>query len=205
MNTPGHRDRIGFERLSANGKWYDTVFVPRLTDYFTAWKVWANPATGTVLALDNLKDAERAIFPLYRRFHAMVKGSFLVSNADLENMGFPPRGTGKRSPHPVDHLFINLSVIPAGHLALNVVYENRDTGSPTRPYYLIGAVIYYLLSPTPVVNANELTHSRLATRSPCRLTFDPEQRGQTLYLAARWQNRRGEPGPWSEIISAIVP
>jgi hypothetical protein len=205
MSTSDNRDRIGFERLSANGIWYDAIFVPRLTDYFAAWNVWADPATGTVLALDNLKDTEQALFPLYRRFRATLKGSLLVSNADLEAMGFPPRGTGKRSPHPVDRLFINLGVIPVGNLVLNVAFENRDTGSSTRPYYLTGAVVYYTLSPTPIVNANELAGSRLATRSPCRLAFEPEQRGKTVYLAARWQNRRGELGPWSEIVSAIVP
>jgi hypothetical protein len=205
MNKPGNRDRIGFESLSANGIWYDTVFTPRLTNYFTLWNIWADPATSTILTRDNLKDAEQTLFPLYRRFHATLKGSLLVSNADLEAMGFPPRGSGKRSPHPVDRLFINLSVIPIGNLTLHIAFENRDTGSSIKPYYLTGAVIYYALSPTPIFHANELTSSRLATRSPCLLTFAPEQRGQTLYLAARWQNRRGELGPWSETVSAIIP
>lgn len=205
MNTPGNRDRVGFESDSANGVWYDAVFVPALTAYFSGYALWADPATGTVLALDNLKDAERILFPLYRRFHAAVKGSPSASNADLEEMGFPPRGTGKRSPHPVDRMFIDLSVIPAGNLVLNVGFENRDSGRTPRPYFLSGAVIYYAFSPVPVVSGNALTCSRLATRSPCRLAFAPEERGATVWLAARWQNRRGELGPWSEIVSAVVP
>jgi hypothetical protein len=31
------------------------------------------------------------------------------------------------------------------------------------------------------------------------------QRGKTVYFALRWENTRGEKGPWSEIMSAIIP
>jgi hypothetical protein len=205
MGTPGNRDRIGFESTSASGAWYDSTYTPGQTAYFTRYKLWADPATSTSLALDNLKDAEEVFFPLYREFHATVKASPLVSNADLEEMGFPPRGTGEKSPHPVDRTFIDLNVIPLGNLVLNVAFEDRDTGSSAIPYYLTGAVIYYSVSDTPVVNQNELIASRLATRSPYELIFTPDQRGKNVYLAARWQNRRGELGPWSEIVTAIVP
>ena len=62
-----------------------------------------------------------------------------------------------------------------------------------------------MVSDTPVVDQNALFHSKLATRSPHKFAFPPEQRGKTVYLAARWQNRRGELGPWSAIVSAIIP
>jgi hypothetical protein len=32
-----------------------------------------------------------------------------------------------------------------------------------------------------------------------------EDRGKKLYFALRWENTRGEKGPWSEIHSTIIP
>jgi hypothetical protein len=205
MSATANRNRIGFEANSANGIWYNSTYTPKLTLYNTNYALWDDPATSTSLALDNLKDAEKDLFPLYRQFHATVKGSPLVSNADLEAMGFPPRESGGGSPHPVDHTFVDLNVLPLGNLVINIAFENRDTGSSVVPYYLTGVVIYYVTSDTPIVNQNQLSFSRLATHSPFELIFDPEQRGQTVYISGRWQNRRGELGPWSDIVSAIIP
>jgi hypothetical protein len=45
----------------------------------------------------------------------------------------------------------------------------------------------------------------LRTRTPHVLEFTEPQRGQTVYLALRWQNEKGEKGPWSEIQSTVIP
>ncbi|MDR2362469.1 MAG: hypothetical protein LBD91_07040 [Prevotellaceae bacterium] len=58
--------------------------------------------------------------------------------------------------------------------------------------------------PTPT-DWEELINSSFATRSPMRMTFSGHDRGTRLFLAARWENNRGEKGPWTEIFSAIVP
>jgi hypothetical protein len=205
MNVADNRSLIGFGADTPSGEWYDSVCVPALDVYSTTYRTWSSLATRTPLALDNLKDAERVYFPLYRQFHATVKASALVSNSSLEAMGFPPRHEGGGQRHPVNRTFIDLSVRPIGYVALSVAFENRDTGSSVIPYYLTGAVVSHSVSTTPVTDPNHLTHSRLATRSPMRIFFEPELRGATVYFAARWQNRRGELGPWSDISVAIIP
>jgi hypothetical protein len=35
--------------------------------------------------------------------------------------------------------------------------------------------------------------------------FENDQRGKTVYFALRWENTRGEKGPWSAIQIAIIP
>ncbi|MDR1896627.1 MAG: hypothetical protein LBR10_07550, partial [Prevotellaceae bacterium] len=182
-----------------------TVYTSKLLIYNTEYGLWLNPATSTPLVLDDLKDAENAFFPVYRDFYGMVKASPLVTNADLEGMGFSPRPDGSRSHHPVNKMFININVIPFGAYILKIAFENRDTGSSVIPYYLAGAIIFFRVSDTPVTDPNELTQFVLATRSPYKLVFDPSQRGKYVYIAARWQNKRGEKGHWSEIICVVVP
>jgi hypothetical protein len=51
----------------------------------------------------------------------------------------------------------------------------------------------------------ELTNSVLATRTPHILEFTELDRGKTVYIAMRWQNKKGHKGPPSEIQSAIIP
>jgi hypothetical protein len=65
--------------------------------------------------------------------------------------------------------------------------------------------IAWALSDTPVTRWNELTHSNVDTNSPFTLVFENDQCGKTIYFAIRWENTRGEKGPWSEITSAIIP
>jgi hypothetical protein len=57
----------------------------------------------------------------------------------------------------------------------------------------------------PPADHNALTRSVLATRTPHTFEFTEEERGKTVYMAACWQNEKGQKGPWSEIVSAIVP
>ena len=199
-----NRVRIDFG-AGPNGVWFDATYTPKLTAYDTTYRIWDNPATSSLIVLDNLKDAEKDFFPVYRRFYRTVKVFPFVTDGLLEAMGFPPRPSGNYTHYPVDRMFINLLLRPLGNLALLAAFANRDTGSSVIPYYLNGAVIYYSVSDTPVTGQTELPHSRLATRSPLELIFEPEQRGKTVYFAARWQNRWGELGPWSEIVSAVIP
>jgi hypothetical protein len=135
----------------------------------------------------------------------MAKANPLATDAYLETMGFPPRPSGKHSRHPVDNLFVYLNALAIGAYTIKVAFENRDTGSSVVPEYLTGVVLYYSVSDTPITNPNDLAQSRLATRSPHEFSFDPSQRSKTAYLAGRWQNRRGELGPWSEIVSIVIP
>jgi hypothetical protein len=204
MSDGNNRTVIGFAAGTPSGTWYDTVYAPALARYEAAYQLWVNPATSTRLVLDDLKDAESEFFPIYRTFYATVKPSPLVSNAFLEDMGMPPRPSGGHSPHPVDKFFISVNAVPMGNRVVRVTFENRDTGSSVVPEFLTGAVVYYMVSDTPVSDQNMLAFSKLATRSPLKLTFDPSLRGQTVYFAARWQNRRGEVGPWSEIVSVVI-
>jgi hypothetical protein len=43
------------------------------------------------------------------------------------------------------------------------------------------------------------------TRTPFTFAFDEFQRGKTVYFCLCGEKTRGEKGPWSEIISVIIP
>jgi hypothetical protein len=74
-----------------------------------------------------------------------------------------------------------------------------------KPFGVHGAEIKWGFSETEVINPDDLPHSAFDTRSPFRIEFRGEDRGKTVRFCLRWENTRGVKGPWSEIVSAIVP
>jgi hypothetical protein len=58
--------------------------------------------------------------------------------------------------------------------------------------------------PQPVSIA-DLRNSAFATATPYTFSFDEPDRGKTLYICPRWENNKGDKGPWGEIVKAIVP
>ncbi|MDR1279698.1 MAG: hypothetical protein LBK99_02600 [Opitutaceae bacterium] len=63
----------------------------------------------------------------------------------------------------------------------------------------------WVISLTQPTSLDQITHSEFSTRSAIVLDFDENQRGQRIWLIARWENTRGQKGPWTDILSAIIP
>jgi hypothetical protein len=74
-----------------------------------------------------------------------------------------------------------------------------------KPKGIQGLEMRWLIAETPPTRWAELTHSEFATRSPLHFTFENDQRGQLFYYAARWENTKGEKGPWTEITRVVIP
>jgi hypothetical protein len=51
----------------------------------------------------------------------------------------------------------------------------------------------------------DLINSAFDTKSPYTFVFEEAQRRKMLYFCLRWENGKGEKGPWSEIYSAVIP
>jgi hypothetical protein len=88
---------------------------------------------------------------------------------------------------------------------LKVLFHDMNSDSKAKPYGTNGAVLAYAVLDAPPADQSALTRDVLATRTPHILEFTEEERGKTVYVAACWQNEKGQRGPWSEIENAIVP
>jgi hypothetical protein len=62
----------------------------------------------------------------------------------------------------------------------------------------------YILSVPPQSPA-DLPNSFFTRRYKDLLELPPESSGKTCYMAARFENSKGESGPWGTMISAIIP
>jgi hypothetical protein len=68
-----------------------------------------------------------------------------------------------------------------------------------------GAVIIWSILEEPPTGTDDLTMHTMASKTPHSLQFREDERGKTVYIAASWQNERGNIGQWSEILSAVIP
>jgi hypothetical protein len=77
--------------------------------------------------------------------------------------------------------------------------------SKAKPHGYDGIVLIWDILDTPPARPEDLTQHTMASKTPHAIPFDETERGKTVYIAASWQNERGNIGQWSEIQSAIVP
>jgi hypothetical protein len=83
--------------------------------------------------------------------------------------------------------------------------RDSQSGKRARPEFTNGAVLFWSVSDTPITNQEELNTSELVTRTPHIMSFSPTERGKMVYMAGRWQTGGGKKGPWSDIVSAVIP
>jgi hypothetical protein len=62
-----------------------------------------------------------------------------------------------------------------------------------------------ILEAPPAGGVNDLHRVEFAGKSPLYLMCREEDRGKTLYMAGRWRNSSPSGGPWSAIISVVIP
>jgi hypothetical protein len=95
-------------------------------------------------------------------------------------------------------------------LKLHQIYEIElrfwvlETGQAHVPDTMGGVVVYTRVSDTPITSQTDLHDSRLLTSHISILSFPPELRGKTVYVACRWESKRGVEGEWSPIQSFII-
>jgi hypothetical protein len=204
MLIPANFERMG---LAGVKSWIEDTFQPAYDKFTAAYGDWENPAERTQVRTVTLNDAEEAFIVLYRQLYALLKGNPLVANADLVAMGMPERNSGGRHPAPM------VTTSPVAHVKTpgpgQIEIHFRD-GSPdgagrAKPPGVHGAEIVWATLDSVPVDWSELVHSSFDTASPFHLAFEGHERGRHLYYALRWENTRGEKGPWSEIQSAVIP
>ncbi|MDR1223373.1 MAG: hypothetical protein LBL07_10930 [Tannerella sp.] len=91
---------------------------------------------------------------------------------------------------------------------VRIHYHDAGSHGIGKPEGVHGGEFVYVVRTAgdpPPKDWKELTNSVFDTRTPLTLTFTGEQRGMILYFASRWENTRGEKGPWNAIQWVIIP
>jgi hypothetical protein len=99
----------------------------------------------------------------------------------------PLAGTEEADPADAYGCTIHIGIMPPGGATLEEAASEK----------------HYLLRPPK--DGKGLLHLCFTRRRKERLVFDAEDSGKTVYVCARYENRKGEAGSWGPVASAVIP
>lgn len=161
-----------------------------------------NRTSADVLAKD---EAGSAYKKTIRSFVAQwLANNSKVTDSDRARMGLTVK-TGTRTLTPVP------TTSPVGSVDFSVrlqhsisYYDEASAHSNAKPAGVHGCEIYMKVDGDAPKDATELSYVATDTASPYVVKFDGSKAGKMVYYWLRWVNTRGEAGPWSVVVSAMV-
>ena len=166
-----------------------------------------NPTTRTNAAICKREEARNALKVQLRPFiQGRLKHNLRVTNDDLisMNLSVPDRKLTP-APDPTGRPTLEIQLSAPG--IIGVKFFSADQKGRAKPHGMRGIELRWILGDkeNPPVNWSSLMNSESATRSPMRFAFEGHDRGKCFFFAARWENTRCVKGPWTEIMSVVIP
>ena len=157
-----------------------------------------NTKTKTII---QIKDgAKEELMTALRAVYADIPASIWTLE-DRNTLNVHERST-TRTPAPVPITVPIGQVNTSRRLEHTISFTNED-GSSAKPFGVHGCQIWYKIG-TPAVDPSELSFMFTDTASPHIHQFSGEHVGKNVYYWLRWENTRGETGPWSDVVMATI-
>jgi hypothetical protein len=178
----------------------------QMADFEKKLRIVDDPGTHTPVATQAKKTAKKLLEKTMRNaVGEYLTRNHLVSDDDRIAMGLPiHKTTHTSSPIAHDAPGVDADTSILGRISIHF-FEKEHRHKKAKPAGQIGVEIVWVIRDTPPTRWDELLHSAMSTRTPYTFSFENDQRGQTFYFAIRWENTRGEKGPWSAIQNVIIP
>jgi hypothetical protein len=170
-----------------------------------AFEIASNKQNRTKADVQAKDDARKPYEKDLRHFVAQwLANNSKVSNSERERMGLTVK-SDTRTPVAVPTSF------PVGAIDFSIRLQHTiqfaDQSSPrskAKPAGVHGCEIWMKIDGNAPIDASELSYLATDTSTPYIATFEGKYGGKTVYYWLRWVNTRGEHGPWSNTISAMV-
>lgn len=170
----------------------------------TAYEGHLNAQSVAQSACQAKEDSRKAWEQEIRSQVRKLQSSDKVTNADRAALGITVpsdsrSSAGVPSSRPI--------VIVAESKPLSHTLHFFDENTPNRrakPTGVMGAEVWVKVSDTPPKGSDDLQFLGLDTRTPYVSAFEDEDAGKTAYYRLRWVNRKGDQGPWSDVVSASI-
>lgn len=145
---------------------------------------------------------------LLAKFRPFVQGSLIhnsrVTSADLRSMPLPVR-KAVHTPHPAPKGRPAIDVRPTNNRQHTLIAENQETVKREKPIDAAGVKYCWGFFESKPDDPELLNHSRYSRRLELILDFQEHDEGRRVYYAAHYENEKGDPGPWSDMVSALIP
>lgn len=178
-----------------------TALTSQLSTWQTAYALTTNANTKTKTATENKDIAKNALMVTLRAVYGDIPNSALTTT-DRNTLNLP-EASDSRTPAPVPTSKPIAQVDTSQRLQHTISFTNED-GSVAKPAGVHGCQIWMKVGGTAPTDPSELSYVATDTATPYVLKFKGEDAGKNVYYWLRWENTRGEAGPWSDAVMATV-
>ena len=172
--------------------------------FTSALAVVNNPATKTKATVAAKDGAKAAMLDIVRGYAQQVRNNNGVSNADKTALGLTiPDRTPTVVPPPTSQPLLNIIGATPGVHTLR--YADASTpDSRRKPVGTIGLQLFVAIGAGAVTDPAVAPFRAFVTRQPYGVSFEPADHGKLATYFARWQNGKGEAGPWSNPVTFTI-
>lgn len=159
-----------------------------------------NKNTRTKSVVENKDIAKEELIALLRIIFADIPESVLtVEDRNTLNI---TKKDGTRTPSPIPVTKPICQVDTSRRLEHTISHTDED-GTQGKPAGVRGCQIWYKVG-APAIDPSELSYLTTDTASPFTHQFSGDLAGKNVYYWLRWENTRGEVGPWSDVVMATI-
>ena len=141
---------------------------------------------------------------LVRHYAQQVRNNLGVSNADKSSLGLTiVDQTRSVIPAPASNPMLNIVAATVGEHELRFA----DINTPDRramPFGVVGLQLFVAIEAQRVTDPAAASFYALVTHQPIAVKFDASQDGKRATYFGRWQNRKGDVGPWSNAVTFTI-
>ena len=165
----------------------------------------SNRLNRTSAAVTEKDDAREVYQKALRKFFSQyIINNTKISNSDRDRLGLNVK-SNTRIPTPTPASSPIASVDFSMHMQHKVYFNDENTQiSKAKPFGVHGCEIWVKLGGDAPTNASDLRFLGTCTRAPYITNFEGTDIGKTAWYWVRWVNTRGQQGPWSNSVTAIV-
>lgn len=126
-----------------------------------------------------------------------------ITNFERQNMGLTIRSNSRT---PV----ASPTTYPIGKVdrSLNLIHtiqiSNSEGIGKAKPKGAFGCEIWIKIGTEMPKDSSDFTFHGVSTKNSYTVEFSDADKGKIAYYRLRWMNKRGEPGPWADVIFAMI-
>jgi hypothetical protein len=195
----GHKAELGVTNDEA------TALTAKQTAWAAAYATHTAAQTAAKSATTAKEDARSPLESSIRSFAGRFQASESITDAQREAMEIPVHATTRtRVGVPTTRPIATVDT----SRRLSHVIDFRDEDKPrskAKPAGVAGCEIWVKVGGAPPADPSELRYVATDTATPYLAEYLGADAGKTAHYWLRWLNTRGEPGPWSDTVSATIP
>ncbi len=134
--------------------------------------------------------------------NANIRFNTRVSVSDMAVIGFTPKMGSSPVPVPATKPVATVDFSQGQQHTIH--FSDGELSGRAKPAGVHGAEIWTKIGGEMPTDDSEFSFVAVDTASPYVMQFNLSDTGKKAYYRLRWVNSRGETGPWSSVISAVI-